>query len=62
MTPDEFRAWRTWMGYDKATAAEALGVTWRSIDHYESGDRKVSRTLELLCEQLSKGRRKRKSA
>jgi predicted transcriptional regulator len=61
MTADEFKAWRTWMGFDKHEAAEALGVTYRAIDYYETGKRAVPRMGELLCEALAKGRRKKRA-
>jgi predicted transcriptional regulator len=62
MTAEEFKAWRTWMGFDKHEAAEALGVTYRMVDYYETDKRIVSRTVALLCEALAKGRRKRARA
>jgi transcriptional regulator with XRE-family HTH domain len=58
MTPEEFRAWRERMKLTPQEAADALGQTPRSVAYFEAGGRKVSKTVEKLCECLEKRRRK----
>lgn len=49
MTPDEFKNWRTSLGFTQARAGLELGVTDRAIRMYESGDRRISKTISILC-------------
>lgn len=39
MTPQQFKEWRKHLGISKSKAAEFLGVSLRTVDHYESGVR-----------------------
>lgn len=47
-------------GLSKPEFAERLGLTTRSVYHYESGDRSVSKQLLLHAELLRRTMRKRK--
>jgi len=37
VTPDEIRAWRSFVGYTQKEAADYLGVSTRSIENWEQG-------------------------
>jgi predicted RNase H-like HicB family nuclease len=52
MTPEEFRALRKRLGLTQTKLGEALGVKWRAIQRYESGERNISDTVELLLRRL----------
>ena len=57
MTPAEFRTWRKSLGLSQKGAAEALGVSKSSVEHYEAGVRRgtdprpveIPRTVALAC-------------
>jgi DNA-binding XRE family transcriptional regulator len=49
MPVEDFRAWRERNGLSLARAAEALGLTRRTIIYYESGRRLIPRTVMLAC-------------
>jgi DNA-binding transcriptional regulator YiaG len=55
MSAAEFKAWRARRGLTAAAAAVALGVKIRVVFYYESGERPISRTIELLCQAIDKG-------
>lgn len=46
MTPQQFKDIRAALGYSTKQMADALGVTRRTIQHYESGRRSISKTVE----------------
>jgi DNA-binding transcriptional regulator YiaG len=48
MTPDEFRNIRRDLGFSQAKMAEAIGVCTRTVKHYESGTRKISKPVKML--------------
>lgn len=54
MTPRQFRAWRTAKGWTQTKAGEALGVTLRQVQRYESGEQGISPSIAKLCSMLGK--------
>jgi DNA-binding transcriptional regulator YiaG len=52
MTNIEFREWRAAMGLTQSRAGELLGVTARAVRMWESGNRRVSQTVVILCAML----------
>jgi transcriptional regulator with XRE-family HTH domain len=50
MTPEQFRTIRKELGLTQAQLAERLGLNVLSVKRYESGDRTISKTVELLLE------------
>jgi hypothetical protein len=48
MTPKEFRSARLELGLSPEEMARLLGCTRRSVDRFETGDRAISRQIELL--------------
>lgn len=52
MNATEFRAWRTRLGWTQAIVADKLGVSVRAVKHYEAGTRRITPTIERLCERL----------
>lgn len=59
MTPDDFKAWRSVMGFNQIQAAEALGLSKSSIELYEKGTRRddgrpveIPLTVALACSAL----------
>lgn len=54
MTPTQFRAWRTRMGWTQTEAGAALGVTLRQVQRYESGEQGISETIAKLCKVMEK--------
>jgi transcriptional regulator with XRE-family HTH domain len=49
MTPDQLREWRAALGLTQAAAGARLGVTGRAVRRWEAGDRKIPRTVAILC-------------
>lgn len=64
MTPEQFREWRTCMGYTLLEAAEVLDLSAGAVQSYEAGARPegrrvvIPRTVELACAALALGIRK----
>ena len=52
MTPADMRAWRASMGYTQQQAAQALGVSLRTIKAWESGFAAPPAFLALACAAL----------
>jgi DNA-binding XRE family transcriptional regulator len=48
MTPEEFKQMRIEMGWTQEIMAKKLFVSSRTIKHYESGERKISRPIQQL--------------
>ena len=55
MTPADLRAWRAAMGYTQPQAAQALGVSLRTIKAWEGGETAVPAIVPLACEALAAG-------
>lgn len=55
MTPADIRAWRSAMGYTQQQAAQALGVSLRTIKAWEGGETAVPAIVPLACEALAAG-------
>jgi len=51
--PERFDAWMMQHGLSLNSAADALGMTRRTIAHYRTGSRPVPRVVALACEALS---------
>lgn len=49
VAPETFKAWRKGHRLTQVAAGEALGVTSRTIQFYESGVQPVSKTIVLAC-------------
>lgn len=59
MTAEDFRRWRTDMGFTQQAAADALDLGKSTIELYERGSRRdndrpveIPRTVALACELL----------
>lgn len=55
MTPAAFRAWRRRMGWSQQAAANALGISRRTVINYEQGKPEPSRVVGLACAALALG-------
>jgi transcriptional regulator with XRE-family HTH domain len=55
MTGEDFKTWRKAMGLTQQQAADAIGVTKRSVQLWEADDQPVSRTVALACAALAAG-------
>ena len=55
MTPSDFRAWRSAMDYTQPQAAQALGVSLRTIKAWESGFAAPPAFLAPACAALAAG-------
>ncbi|CAO3447879.1 hypothetical protein [Azospirillum argentinense] len=55
MTPDDFKQWRASLKLTQQEAADAIGITKRSVQLYEAGTQPVSRTIALACAAISAG-------
>lgn len=52
MTSEDFKTWRLAAKLTQAKAGDALGITKRCIQKYESGELEVPRAIALACEGL----------
>lgn len=59
MTRWEFKAWRLGLRLTQEQAAQGLGRSTSWVSSAEIGRRPIPKTIELLCQQLQKGKRKR---
>lgn len=50
-----FTRWRRFMGFSQEQAAEALGLSTRTISNYETGSYPISKTASLACGALALG-------
>ena len=55
MTPADLRAWRAAMGYTQPQAAQALGVSLRTVKAWEAGFAAPPAFLPLACAALAAG-------
>ena len=55
MTPADLRAWRAAMGYTQPQAAQALGVSLRTVKSWEAGFAAPPAFLALACAALAAG-------
>ncbi|NUB29744.1 helix-turn-helix domain-containing protein [Azospirillum brasilense] len=55
MTADEFKTWRKGLDLTQQEAADAIGITKRSVQLYEAGTQPVSRTIALACAAIAAG-------
>jgi transcriptional regulator with XRE-family HTH domain len=55
MTPAAFKAWRKRLGLSQRGAGDALGLSLRAVQNYESGERRVTKTLALACAAVAFG-------
>ncbi len=53
MTPDDFRIWRNKMGITQTVAAEALGITLRTVGNYERAVTEIPKSIGLATEALA---------
>lgn len=58
----EFLRWRWRHGLSLAAAAEALGVSRRTVAYYASGTREVPRTVLLACKGWERAREEGRTA
>lgn len=47
LTPDELRVWRTSRCMSQGTLGELLGVTWVTVQRWETGQRGIPAFLDL---------------
>ncbi len=52
MSAKDFRDWRARNGLSQQGAAEALGLSRRTIAYYESGEKPIPKTVWLACRGL----------
>jgi hypothetical protein len=59
VTADELRAWMARLKLTRATAADALGISKRTIDAYvrPTDPKPIPRPIELLCRYVEDDRR-----
>ncbi len=57
-----FAAWMKRMGFSAAKAAEALGITRRTVIYYKTGSKMISKIVMLACRALEMEREKREAA
>lgn len=55
MTQADLRAWRAAMGYTQQQAAQALGVSLRTVKSWEAGFAAPPAFLSLACAALAAG-------
>ena len=55
MTADAFRHWRERKAYTLDTAAQALGLSRRTVAYYDRGARPIPRTVALAVKGLDAG-------
>ena len=55
MTPAALRSWRSAMGYTQQQAAQALGVSMRTVKAWEAGFAAPPAFLPLACAALAAG-------
>lgn len=55
MTPADMRAWRSAMDYTQQQAAQALGVSLRTVKAWEAGFASPPAFLALACAALVAG-------
>ncbi|KKM39530.1 hypothetical protein LCGC14_1564360 [marine sediment metagenome] len=53
MSPKEFQAWRSAMGWTQTTAAQNLGLVKETVSNYERGATAIPRVVELATEKLT---------
>jgi len=53
MSAGAFRDWRTSLGYTLDSAAQALGISRRTVIYYESGEQQIPKHVWLACERLT---------
>lgn len=61
MTPSDFLTCRNRLELSQAAMAQALGISRRQVQYYESGAWPIPLTVELACEALER-RMSKKSA
>lgn len=54
MKAAQFRVWRKSKGWTQTEAGEALGVTLRQVQRYESGEQGIKESIAKLCEMMRK--------
>ena len=52
MTPTEIRETRNRKGWSQQALADALGVSVRTVKFWESGERNMSKTAQILLDML----------
>lgn len=55
MTPADFTAWRSRMGYSRVKAAVALGLSRNMPQRYEDGQSPIPLYVALACAALVRG-------
>lgn len=60
MNPKEFKRWRKTLGLSQTKAAKKLGLTLRTVQYYEKGERRgkpigIPKAVELACFAISCG-------
>ena len=60
MTPDQLKSWRANLGLSQKAAAEAIGISVRSIIYYEKGQAPIPKTVELACTAIDSNQSERK--
>lgn len=58
----QFLEWRLANGFSLAKAAEALGLSRRTVAYYSNGERRVPKAILLACKGWDATRGKRKAA
>ena len=54
MTPDELRAWRVAHRMSQPALADALGVHWQTVAHWEQGQRSIPPLLTLALKGIER--------
>ncbi len=53
MTPDQFKAWRSAMGWTQQAAAVQLGIVKETVSNYERGQVTIPYVVKLATERLT---------
>jgi len=55
VTPLTFKDWRKRLGLSQRGAADALGLSLRAVQNYESGLREIPKPVALACAAVALG-------
>ncbi len=53
MTSDDFKIWRSTMGWTQKQAADALGISESSVLNYEAGQRREDRRQVIIPKRVA---------
>lgn len=54
MTPKQLAHWRARLQWSMYRSAKALGLSWKTYQHYEDGQNKIPLHVALACCELER--------